>query len=104
MQDDMDRWRTSICRVSGATKKKITYLKEREEKLLATMKRHDINNMRDSVNKKLMLDAMSLEQRQSWPTLGSLDQKIDADVILPQTILNHHEYQQKLQRLALLSD
>lgn len=68
------------------------------------MKQEDIRNMRNTINKKLMLDAMTLEQRQSWPTLATLDQKIDADVILPQTILNHHEYQQKLQRLAMLSD
>ena len=91
MRDDMDRWRTGICKVSGATKKKITYLKEREQKLLATMKRKDIDNMRDGLNKKLMLDAMSLEQRQQWPTLGTLDSQIDTNVILPQTILNHDE-------------
>jgi len=59
----MDRWRTSICKVSGATKKKLTYLKEKETRLLATMKRKDIVNMRNDLNKKLMLDAMSLEQR-----------------------------------------
>lgn len=63
MRDDMDRWRTSICKVSGATKKKLDYLKEREQRLLATMKRKDIDNMRDGLNKKLMLDAMTLEQR-----------------------------------------
>lgn len=56
------------------------------------MKHKDISNMRANINKKLMLDAMSLEQRQSWPTLGTLDEKIDADLILPQTILNFGEY------------
>ena len=96
MADDMDRWRTSICRVSGATKKTIEALKIREQRMLKNMKHKDINNMRANINKKLMLDAMSLEQRQSWPTLGTLDEKIDADIILPQTILNFGEYQQKL--------
>lgn len=104
MRDDMDRWRTSICKVSGATKKKLDYLKEREQRLLATMKRQDINNLRNNINKKLMLDAMNLEQIQSWPTLGTLDMKIDADVILPQTILNCEEYQHKLMRLAMFAD
>ena len=63
MRDDMDRWRTSICRVSGATKQKIDYLKEREKKVLTNMKHQDIRNMRDNIDKKLMLDAMALEQR-----------------------------------------
>ena len=104
MRDDMDRWRTSICKVSGSTKKKLEYLKEREQRMLKTMNNQDIKNMRADLNKKLMLDAMTQEQRQSWPTLGTLDQKIDADVIIPQTILNHSEYQTKLQRLAMFAD
>lgn len=61
MADDMDRWRTSICRVSGATKKTIEALKTREQRMLKNMKHKDINNMRANINKKLMLDAMSLE-------------------------------------------
>lgn len=73
MHDDMDRWRTSICRVSGATKKKLIYLKEREQKFLRNMKSYDLRTLRDNIDKKLMLDAMTLEQRQSWPTLGTLD-------------------------------
>jgi hypothetical protein len=73
MRDDLDRWRTSICKVSYSTKKKLEQLKERESKLLETMKHADINNMRSGLNKKLMLDAMTQEQRQSWPTLGTLD-------------------------------
>lgn len=104
MRDDMDRWRTSICKVSGATKKKIEYLKEREQRVLATMKRQDINNMRNNIHKKLMLDAMTLEQISSWPTLATLDYKINADVVIPQTILNHDEYQHKLMRLAMFAD
>lgn len=73
MRDDLDRWRTSICKVSYSTKKKLEQLKERESKLLETMKHADINNMRSGLNKKLMLDAMTQEQRQNWPTLGTLD-------------------------------
>jgi hypothetical protein len=61
MADDMDRWRTSICRVSGATKKTLEALKPREQKMLKNMKHKDISNMRANINKKLMLDAMSLE-------------------------------------------
>jgi hypothetical protein len=59
MRDDLDRWRTSICKVSYSTKKKLEQLKERESKLLETMKHADINNMRSGLNKKLMLDAMT---------------------------------------------
>lgn len=63
MSDDMDRWRTSICKVSGHTKKQLEYLKKREEITLRNMKHKDIDNMRAGINKKLMLDAMALEQR-----------------------------------------
>lgn len=51
-----------------------------------------------------MLDALQIEATRQWPTLGNLDFKINADVVLPQTILNYGEYQQKLQRLAMYAD
>ena len=51
-----------------------------------------------------MLDAMNIEQERYWPTLGSLEQKIDADVVIPQTILDFGEYQMKLQKLAMLAE
>jgi hypothetical protein len=40
-----------------------------------------------------MLDAMQIEATRQWPTLLNLDVKIDADVVIPQTILNFGEYQ-----------
>lgn len=39
-----------------------------------------------------------------WPTLGSLDATVQMDVMLPQTVLNYTEYQEKLQRLAIYAD
>lgn len=51
-----------------------------------------------------MLDAMQIEATRQWPTLLNLDVKIDADVVIPQTILNFGEYQTKLQRLAMYAE
>ena len=51
-----------------------------------------------------MLDAMELEQAKRWPKLGKLNEKIDLDTIFPQNVLNFAEYQNKLQRLALLAE
>jgi hypothetical protein len=51
-----------------------------------------------------MLDALQIESTRSWPTLLNLDNKINVDVVLPQTILNYGEYQQKLQKLAFYAE
>lgn len=39
----------------------------------------------------MMLDAMQIDSRR-WPTPFDLNEKIDDNVILPQTILNYGEY------------
>ncbi len=39
---DLDRWRTAICNISMHTKKQIKDLKEKESKLLQTMKMRDL--------------------------------------------------------------
>ena len=49
-----------------------------------------------------MLNAMEIEQNRFWPSLSTLDTKIDSDVVIPQTVLNFGEYQAKLQKLAIL--
>ena len=45
-----------------------------------------------------------MEASKSWPTMANISQVIEADVVIPQTILNHQEYHQKLQRLAIFAD
>ena len=52
--------------------------------------------MRKSVGNKLMLDGLEMEATKSWPTMTNLTQKIEADVVIPQTILNYQEYNAKL--------
>ena len=39
-----------------------------------------------------MLDGLEMEAAKHWPSLSNLQQKIDADVIVPQTVLNYQEY------------
>jgi len=100
----MNRWRTSIARIAMTTRDKVEYLEKREERMLENMRQADIKNMRRKMGNKLMLDAMQIEYDRYWPTLGTIEQKIDADVIIPQTVLNFGEYQQKLQKLAMLAE
>ena len=50
-----------------------------------------------------MLDAMVIESRR-WPKLNDLDKSISTNIILPQTVLNYAEYQEKLQRLAFYAE
>lgn len=57
------------------------------------MRHKDIQKLRQETDRRLMLDAMQIEATRQWPTLLNLDVKIDADVVIPQTILNFGEYQ-----------
>lgn len=59
------------------------------------MQMRDLKNTKKAMENKLMLDAMQIDSRK-WPTLYDLNTKIDENVILPQTILNYGEYQNKL--------
>ena len=101
---DMDRWRTSICTISKNTKDLIKVLEAKEKKTLETMRMQDIRNMRKKISNQLMLDGLEMEAAKSWPTMSNLASKIEADVIIPQTILNFAEYQVKIQRLAMFAD
>ena len=100
----MNRWRTSICTISKNTKDKIAYLEEKERKTLETMRMQDIRNMRKKVSDQFMLDGLEMESAKSWPTMANLTTKIEADVIIPQTVLNFSEYQAKIQRLAMFAE
>ena len=51
-----------------------------------------------------MLDGLEMEATKSWPNMANLATKIEADVIVPQTILNYPEYTLKLQRLAMFAE
>lgn len=100
----MDRWRSKICTISKNTKDKIVFLEEKERKTLEAMRMQDIRNMRKSVGDKLMLKGFEMEARKGWPTLGNLSEKIEADMVIPQTILNYTEYSLKLQRIAMFAE
>ena len=51
-----------------------------------------------------MLDGLEMEAKKSWPNMANLASKIEADVIVPQTILNYPEYTLKLQLLAMFAE
>lgn len=100
----MNRWRTSICKISKRAKDHIAYLEDREKKTLERMRMHDIRTMRKKINDKLVLDGLEMEAKKHWPTLENLNEKIEADMVIPQTILNYSEYSLKLQRLAMFAE
>ncbi len=100
---DLDRWRTSICNISMHTKNQMNRLEKEEKEQLERMKMHHLKSMRRSMENKIMLDVMEIDS-QRWPTLSNLNEKINENVILPQTILNYDEYYTKLQNLAFFSE
>lgn len=67
------------------------------------MKKYDLQRARKDMENKLMLQTMQIDSRK-WPTVFDLNQKIDENVVLPQTILNYGEYQKKLQNLAFFAE
>ena len=82
----------------------IKHLEKKEAKTLENMRMKDIKNMRKSIGNKMMLDNMDMDAEKNWPTMANLQDKIDADVIIPQNVLNYQEYQNKLQRLAMFAE
>jgi len=90
---DLNHWCTKICTTSQSTKNTLKFLHNKNEGWLEKMRLADIKNLREQTDKRLMLDAMQIEQQsQKWPDLLTLDTRINADVIIPQTVLNFHEY------------
>ncbi len=67
------------------------------------MKMHDLRQMRQKMENKIMLDVMELDSKR-WPTLWDLNQKVNENVVIPQTILNYGEYYKKLQNLAFYNE
>lgn len=59
---DYNHWSTRICSVSLSTKNTLKFLKEKNTKNLEKMRLADIRTMRDQTDKRLMLDAMQIEQ------------------------------------------
>jgi hypothetical protein len=55
------------------------------------------------MDNRLMLDVMQVDSAK-WPTLTTLNDKVNENVVLPQTILNYGEYQLKLQNLAFYAE
>lgn len=104
MFKDLYKENTKIARVSWHTKKKHEALEIQKSKTLEKMRHHDIKNMAKGTQKKLMLDAMEMYSQREWPTLATLDMRIDTTKIIPQTILRDQEYHKKLQSLAIFAD
>lgn len=67
------------------------------------MRIKDLHDTKKAIENKMMLDTMEIDSKK-WPTLQDMNQKINENVILPQTILNYEEYQQKLQNLAFYAE
>jgi hypothetical protein len=103
MDFDMTKWRTQICNISWMSQKKMKTLAEREEKLLGTMQMKDIKENKRKLLNKYKLDAMQMES-QRWPKLKDLDHTITTNYVLPQTVLNYTDYQEKLQKLAFYAE
>ena len=59
------------------------------------MRVKDMKDTKRAMENRIMLDVMEIDSRK-WPTLSTVNEKVDENVVLPQTILNYGEYQRKL--------
>lgn len=85
------------------TKRQMQDLQKKERALLERMRRVDLKQTKKAMDNRLMLDVMQVDSAK-WPTLTTLNEKVNENVVLPQTILNYGEYQQKLQNLAFYAE
>ena len=51
--------------------------------MLEKMRQKDIKKLKDKVSNTLMLDALEIESERNWPTIGTLDKRVNADVTIP---------------------
>lgn len=87
---------TKIARIALHTKNKHSDLEKIKQKKLEKMRMHDIHTLSKQTSKKLMLDTMEIYSQREWPTLATLDMRIDTSKIIPATILRNEEYHKKL--------
>jgi hypothetical protein len=75
--------------------KQFSYLHERNRKIHEKHTREGIKAGRKMLENRYKLDAMTIDSRR-WPKLDDLENSIKTSLIVPQTVLNFHEYQRKL--------
>ena len=64
------------------TKKQITDLQKKEQALLEKMRRRDLRETKKAMDNRIMLDTMEVDSRK-WPTLTTLNERVDENVVLP---------------------
>lgn len=58
---------------------------------------------KQKLERRLAVDVMAADAHH-WPTLHTLNETIRAKNLIPDTVLNHNEYYERLQHLAFLSE
>ena len=94
---DMDKWRTSVCRIAMHTKKTIEYMQEKGKILAERHKRQTAKMAQDSFERRLMLDALEIEGS-NWPTIKN-STKILSETAFPATLFESPEYVEHMNKV-----
>jgi len=88
---DMDKWRTSVCRIAMHTKRTIDYMMERDRRLAHTHKLANARRAQESFERRLMLDAMEMESKY-WPADAKDTEEALKKASFPASFIDDEEY------------
>ena len=87
---DMDKWRTSVCKIAMHTKKHMEYLQARDAQQVERSRYNAAKYGQESFERRLMLDAMEIEATK-WPTDKNAE-KIMSEVSFPPSVIDNQQY------------
>ncbi len=96
---DMDKWRTSVCRIAMHTKKQMEFLQTRDIQQAARNKLNAAKFAQESFERRLMLDAMEIEATK-WPTQKNAE-KVMTEVSFPPQVIDNQEYLERLRNVMI---
>jgi len=99
---DMDKWRTSVCKIAMHTKRHLDFLKQKDEKSQEMTKLLSAEHAQKSYEKRLMLDAMELESSQ-WVKAKNEEEML-SQAIFPEAILDKGNYADYTRNVADMMD
>lgn len=88
---EMDKWRTSVCRIAMHTKRTIDYMQNRDKHLRHVHKVMGAKRAQESFERRLMLDAMEIESKY-WPSNDTPAEILEKGSF-PASFIENEEYE-----------
>jgi len=93
--------RATVVRISAGTQHTINEKKKNEEKRMANLQKHLLNEELKRNNRAQILKMLNFDSK-TWFTLDNIEQKMVDKVLIPENVYNETSYYHNLQELAIL--